>query len=506
MSDNTNASIINGEIKSKIDHIWDTLWAGGISVPITILEQLNYLFFIKLLDEKQRQQEARAIRWNTKVEKPIFLDGTWHNVETNQDVPYENLRWNNFIQLDAQRMFENMRNNVFEFIKNIDAEHQTAYSRYMKTAVFQIPTAAVLQSIVADIDKIPLSDTDVMGDIYEYMLKKMSESGQNGQFRTPRHIIKMMVELSCPTENEIMCDPAMGTAGFVLQTAIYIKEKYSKLLYGDPTWRNKFYSSMFTGYDTDQTMVRIGAMNMLLHGIPRPNIQQMDSLSSANDDTNKYTLILANPPFKGKLIESTINKSLLQTVRTTTTELLFLSLFVRSLQKGGRCFSIVPDGVLFQTNKAYLTIRKELVDNQCLRGVISMPSGVFKPYAGVSTAILIFTKTDAGGTDKVWFYEMHNDGYTLNDNRTPIEENDIPDIIYRWQHLDKETDRTRKEQSFFVPADEIRENNYDLTFNRYKEVVREKVEYEQPEVIMSRIKTLEQEITEALSELDKMIK
>lgn len=505
MSDNTNASIINGEIKSKIDHILDTLWAGGISVPITILEQLNYLFFIKLLDEKQRQQEARAIRWNTKVEKPIFLDGTWHNVETNQDVPYENLRWNNFIQLDAQRMFENMRNNVFEFIKNIDAEHQTAYSRYMKTAVFQIPTAAVLQSIVADIDKIPLSDTDVMGDMYEYMLKKMSESGQNGQFRTPRHIIKMMVELSCPTENEIMCDPAMGTAGFVLQTAIYIKEKYSKLLYGDPTWRNKFYSSMFTGYDTDQTMVRIGAMNMLLHGIPRSNIQQMDSLSSANDDTNKYTLILANPPFKGKLIESTINKSLLQTVRTTTTELLFLSLFVRSLQKGGRCFSIVPDGVLFQTNKAYLTIRKELVDNQCLRGVISMPSGVFKPYAGVSTAILIFTKTDAGGTDKVWFYEMHNDGYTLNDNRTPIEENDIPDIIYRWQHLDKETDRTRKEQSFFVPADEIRENNYDLTFNRYKEVVREKVEYRQPQEIFSSLQTLEDDFAKSFDELKSLI-
>ena len=489
---NQNSSTITGDVKSRIDKIWDTLWAGGITVPVTILEQLTYLFFIKLLDDKQRHEESNAIEFGYELENPLFKKGEkWLNPETNQEVAYEDLRWSVFKGFSAQNMLHHVRNNVFVFIKGIGKESGSAYSRYMQDAVFSIPKADVLQSVIDDIDLLDMEDADTMGDVYEYMLARMSEKGQNGQFRTPRHIIRMIITMAEPKIDDVICDPAMGSAGFIMEAARQIYDQNRATIQTNEDVRKRYYSTMFNGFDTDQTMLRIGAMNMLLHGIPTPNIKYQDSLSEDNTDASRYTLCVANPPFSGKVLKSTISKSLLSIANTNATELLFLALFVRSLKVGGRCFSVVPDGVLFGNDNAHMAIRKELIDKQCLRAVISMPAGVFQPYSGVSTAILIFTKTDAGGTDNVWFYEMHADGFTLNAKRTPTTEDDIPDLLQRWQNLEAERARTRRDQSFFVPVDEIRKNDYDLTFNKYKEVVREKVEYDDPKDVFARIEALE---------------
>jgi len=489
---NQNSSTITGDVKSRIDKIWDTLWAGGITVPVTILEQLTYLFFIKLLDDKQRREESNAIEFGYELEDPLFKKGQkWTNPETSQEVPYEELRWSVFKSFSAQNMLHHVRNNVFVFIKGIGKESGSVYSRYMQDAVFSIPKADVLQSVVDDIDLLDMEDADTMGDVYEYMLARMSEKGQNGQFRTPRHIIRMIITMAEPKIDDVICDPAMGSAGFIMEAAKQIYDQNRAVIQSNEDVRKRYYSTMFNGFDTDQTMLRIGAMNMLLHGIPSPNIKYQDSLSEDNTDQSRYTLCVANPPFSGKVLKGTISKSLLSIANTNATELLFVALFVRSLKVGGRCFSVVPDGVLFGNDKAHMAIRKELVDKQCLRAVISMPAGVFQPYSGVSTAILVFTKTDAGGTDKVWFYEMHGDGFTLNAKRTPCSDDDIPDLLQRWQNLDAEADRTRKDQSFMVPVDEIRQNDYDLTFNKYKEVVREKVVYDDPKDVFARIEALE---------------
>ena len=338
-----------------------------------------------------------------------------------------------------------------------------------------------------------------MGDVYEYVLGKMAASGNNGQFRTPRHIIQMMVNLMQPTLKDTICDPAMGSAGFIVESAKYIQQHYkSELLKKENAEHYK--SGMLHGFDTDATMLRIGAMNLMLHGVDNPDIAYRDSLSTDNTDENRYSLCLANPPFTGSLDNEAVSKSLLAITKTKKTELLFLALFVRMLQTGGRCASIVPDGVLFGNSTGHKSIRKELIDNHRLEAVISMPSGVFKPYAGVSTAILIFTKTNAGGTDKVWFYDMKADGLSLDDKRNPIAENDIPDVIARFHNLDGEAERTRKEQSFLVPVEEIRDKGYDLSMNKYKEVEREVVTYDAPEVILERITNLETQITDALNE------
>ena len=498
---NQNSSTITGEIKSRIDKIWDTLWAGGITVPVTILEQLTYLFFIKLLDDKQRHEESNAIEFGYELENPLFKKGEkWLNPETEQKIPYEDLRWSNFKKFSGQNFLHHMRNNVFVFIKNIGKESGTAYSRYMQDAVFSIPKADVLQAVVDNIDKLDMEDVDTMGDVYEYMLAKMSEKGQNGQFRTPRHIIRMIVTMAQPQIDDIICDPAMGSAGFIMEAARQIYDQNRAIIQANEDVRKRYYSTMFNGFDTDQTMLRIGAMNMLLHGIPSPNIKYQDSLSEDNTDQSCYTLCMANPPFSGKVLKGTISKSLTATANTNATELLFMALFKRMLKRGGRCFSVVPDGVLFGSDNAHMAIRKELVDKQCLRAVISMPSGVFQPYSGVSTAVLIFTKTDAGGTDKVWFYDMRADGFTLNAKRSLCDDDDIPDLLQRWQNLDAEVNRTRKDQSFFVPVEEIRKNDYDLTFKKYKEVEREKVEYESTEVILGRIEVLESEISANIKE------
>lgn len=402
-------------------------------------------------------------------------------------------------------MLSNMQNNVFPFIKQIGEGRNTAFSRYMKNAVFLIPTADVLVAVVDHIDSMDLNNKDIMGDVYEYLLGKIASAGENGQFRTPRHIIKMIVELMQPKLTDHILDPAMGSAGFLVESAQFISQKYSKELMRTDN-REHYKTRMFTGYDTDQSMLRIGAMNMMLHGVDAPNISYLDSLSAKNEERNEYTLIMANPPFTGSVFENSISPDLTALCKTKKTELLFLTLFTKMLTTGGRCASIVPDGVLFGSSKAHKAIRKELVENQRLEAIISMPSGVFKPYAGVSTAILIFTKTNSGGTDKVWFYDMNADGFSLDDKRSPIDKNDIPDIIARFHNLQGEESRERAEQSFFVPKDEIVSNDYDLSINKYKKIEYVREEYPPTSQILAEIKSLEAEIQQGISELEDLLK
>lgn len=502
--------MITGEIKNKIDQIWDTFFVAGITNPITVLEQMTYIFFMKMLDDKQLQEEENARDWDSEVQNPTFIDGKlWVNPEAVSDeeragVPYENLRWHVFKNFGADNMYKIVRQSVFEFIKHIGTGEESAYSRYMKSAIFLIPNARTLAKIVDGVDSLDMNNRDAMGDVYEYILGKMAASGTNGQFRTPRHIIRMIVEMMQPTPQDYICDPAMGSAGFLVEAVKYIKEHNETALYvGDEARHMK--TSMINGYDTDQTMLRIGAMNLLLHDITAPELAWRDSLSEQNDDQGCYSLIMANPPFAGSLDKGNVNKNILAYANTSKTELLFLAQFVRSLEIGGRCASIVPDGVLFGTSKAHVAIRKEIVDNQQLCAVISMPSGVFKPYAGVSTAVLVFNKTNCGGTDRVWFYDMKADGFSLDDKRSPINDNDIPDVVNRFLNPDKEQERTRKDQSFFVPVDEIRQNDYDLSINKYKEVERERVEYEPVKDILARLEQTEEEYAKGYGELRGML-
>jgi len=492
--------MITGEIKSRIDQIWDTFWTGGITNSLTILEQMTYLFFMKMLDDAQIKKEANAEILKASVDNPVFKEGEqWHNPDTDKDVPYNTLRWHVFKNYEAAQMFNTIRTDVFPFIKNLGEGKESAYSRFMKDAVFLIQSPRILQKVVDGIDTLNMNNRDTMGDVYEYILGKMAASGTNGQFRTPRHIIRMMVNLMAPTLKDEICDPAMGSAGFIVESAKYIKDNFkSELLKKENS--EHYRTQMFHGFDTDYTMLRIGAMNLMLHGVDAPDVKYQDSLSTSNTDENRYSLCLANPPFAGSVDSDDIARSLLSIANTKKTELLFLALFVRMLTLSGRCASIVPDGVLFGTSTAHLAIRKELVDNQHLKAVISMPSGVFQPYSGVSTAILIFTKTNAGGTDKVWFYEMKADGYSLDQKRTEVAENDIPDIEARYKNLAAEEKRTRKDQSFLVSVDEIRANDYVLSMNKYKEIERQKVEYEPSEVILNRIEKTEAEIVAALKE------
>lgn len=492
--------MITGEIKNRIDSIWDSFWTGGITNSITILEQMTYLFFMKMLDDTQLKKEATANVLGITIKEPIFKDGTWHNPDTDKEVAYSNLRWHKFINFDAEKLYGTISKDVFVFIKTLNEGKESAYSRFMENATFLIPNPRTLVKLVEGISRLDMNNRDAMGDVYEYVLGKMAASGNNGQFRTPRHIIRMMVELMEPDLNDIICDPAMGSAGFIVESAKYISE-HNKAELMKKEHAEHYRNNMFHGFDTDQTMLRIGAMNLMLHGVDKPDIEYKDSLSTDNSDTECYTLCLANPPFAGSLDKESVNKSLLAITKTKKTELLFIALFTRMLQTGGRCASIVPDGVLFGNSSGHKAVRKELIDNQRLQAVISMPSGVFQPYAGVSTAILIFTKTNAGGTDKVWFYDMKADGYSLDQKRTEVKDNDIPDIIARFKNLQEEASRTRKDQSFLVPVEEIRQNDYDLSINKYKEIEREKIEYEKPEIIISRIKTLEQEIAKAIEEL-----
>ena len=495
--------MITGEIKAKVDRIWDTMWSGGISNPLSVIEQLTYLLFIKRLDELHTLKERKAARIGKPVEDPVFAPGQDH------------LRWSRFKETAPETMFATVRDEVFPFIKGLgrngnggdgDPDDST-YTRHMKDALFMIPAPRVLANVVDQLDTIDMADTDTKGDLYEYMLGKIASAGQNGQFRTPRHIIKLMVEMTAPTPRDVICDPACGTAGFLIAASEYLVRHHSEAIYRDEAARRRYNEGTFHGYDFDSTMLRIGSMNMLLHGVENPDIRYRDSLAQADDDeAEKYSLILANPPFAGSLDYESTARDLQQIVKTKKTELLFMALFLRLLQTGGRAAVIVPDGVLFGSSKAHKALRRMLVEEQKLDAVISMPSGVFKPYAGVSTAIVLFTRTNSGGTDQVWFYDMRADGFSLDDKRSPQPDtSDLPDILSRWQNRAAETERQRTDQSFLVPGAEIVGNDYDLSINRYKEVEYEAVDHDPPRVILERLARLEEEIAAGRKELEGLL-
>lgn len=488
--------MITGVIKNKIDNIWTIIWAGGITNPITVIEQLTYLMFIHDLDVKELETERLENLTHTKMER-IFP----------QTPAGQALRWHNFKDKNAAEIFATLKDRVFPFIKNeLGKDDQSAFSRYMSDALFLFPTPQIVERVVTGLDDLyqhDLSGLDVQGDLYEYMLDKLATSGKNGQFRTPAQIRNMMVRLIEPTPDSKICDPACGTAGFLISSAEFIRSKYENVMTSEQ-W-DHFAGDMFSGFDMDKTMLRISAMNLMLHSITTPTIEYRDSVSKTNDIAEEYDIILANPPFSGTIDKEGVSDDLKRVCNTTKTELLFIALFLRMLKKGGRCACIVPDGVLFGTTKAHQSLRKELIENHKLQAVISMPSGVFKPYSGVSTAVLVFTKTGAGGTDKVWFYDMNADGFSLDDKRNPVAENDIPDILARFQNLAGETSRARTEQSFFVPKSEIERNNYDLSINRYKEVVHEKIEYDKPDVILTRIDTLIADIAKQAKQVREML-
>lgn len=485
--------MITGEIKNKIDGIWTTLWTEGSTNPLTNIEQLTYLLFMKDLDRAELQKEEDA----TVLGLPFV--GVFP-----EDKP--EYRWHTFKNLgNTQYMFTLMQQDIFPFIKNLNGDNDdTAFSKYMKDAIFQINKPGTLQKVIAALDELPTEERDIQGDIYEYLLSKLATSGTNGQFRTPRHIIKMMVDLMEPTPLDTISDPAMGSAGFLVAASEYLREHHRDLFY-DSELNNHYHNDMFHGNDMDSTMLRIGAMNMMLHGVDNPQIEYRDSLSQDNEEREKYTLILANPPFKGSLDHESTANDLLATIKTKKTELLFLALFLRTLKPGGRAAVIVPDGVLFGSSKAHKEIRREIIENNKLEAVISMPNGVFKPYSGVSTAILIFTKTGIGGTDNVWFYDMQADGYSLDDKRTLIKENDISDIINRFKNMSGEINRIRTDRSFMVPSDELVKNDYNLVVSKYKEIEHSDIKYDSPLEIMEKIENLEIKIMSGLQKLKKSI-
>jgi type I restriction enzyme M protein len=520
--------MLTGEIRSQVDRIWDAFWAGGIANPIEVIEQITYLLFIRRLDDLHTLEENKAARLKLKkLERRIFPEGKDDHPRSPR--PFDDLRWSRFRHFAPADMFAVVSEHVFPFLRTLGGDDST-YAHHMKDARFTIPTPALLAKVVDLIDQVPMEDRDTKGDLYEYMLGKIASAGQNGQFRTPRHIIRLMVELTEPAPKDIICDPACGTAGFLVAASEYLREHHPDVL-TDSKLRKHYHEQAFHGFDFDSTMLRIGSMNMLLHGVENPAIQYRDSLGQDHaGEEESYTLVLANPPFAGSLDYENCAKDLQQIVKTKKTELLFLALFLRLLKPGGRAAVIVPDGVLFGSSTAHKTLRKILVEEQKLEAVISLPGGVFKPYAGVSTAILIFTKTNSGGTDHVWFYDVDADGWSLDDRRTPLlsddklgptpkaaltaeehAKNNLPDLLARWKGRDgrpgrpSEKDRPRTAQSFCVPKADIAAQGYDLSLNRYKEVVHEEVNHRAPKEILADLAKLEKEITAEMKELEGML-
>ena len=498
--------MITGELKNKIDGLWDIFAAGGLVNPLDVIEQITYLMFIHDLDEADNLRAKESAMLGLPYQS-MFADNLIIN---ERSVDGKQLKWSVFHDFPAGKMYSVMQEDVFPFIKQLHGNKNSAYSKYMDDAIFKLPTPLLLSKVVASLDEIynqmaQIHDSDIRGDVYEYLLSKISQSGRNGQFRTPRHIIEMIVDLMQPNPDDVICDPACGTSGFLVAAGDYLKKHHKEAIFFNRQKKDHYMNGLFHGYDMDRTMLRIGAMNMMTHGVENPFIEYRDSLSDQNPDKNKYSLILANPPFKGSLDNDIVSADLLKMCKTKKTELLFLALFIRMLRVGGRCACIVPDGVLFGSSNAHKAIRKELIESNRLEAVISMPSGVFKPYAGVSTGILIFTKTGHGGTDKVWFYDMQADGRSLDDKRTIINDNDIPDIIARFHNLAGEAERARTEKSFFVDVKEIIENGYDLSINKYKKVEYVPVEYPPTEQIMAELHELEMEITKGLAELEEML-
>lgn len=497
--------MVTGELKNKIDSLWEMFWTGGLTNPLDVIEQMTYLMFIHDLDDSDNIRAKEAAMLGLPYQS-IFAKEVQIGDRT---VDGSQLKWSVFHDFPAAKMYAVVQEWVFPFIKNLHGDKNSAYSKYMGDAIFKLPTPLMLSRVVDSMDTMyelmEKNSDDNKGDLYEYLLSKLSQSGINGQFRTPRHIIKMMVELMRPKPSDTICDPACGTAGFLVAAEEYLTANHKHEIFFDRVKKDHFLNHMFHGYDMDRTMLRIGAMNMMTHGVDNPFIEYRDSLSDQNPDKEKFDLILANPPFKGSLDSDTVSAGLLKICKTKKTELLFLALFLRMLKVGGRCACIVPDGVLFGSSTAHKAIRRELVEGNRLESVISMPSGVFKPYAGVSTAILIFTKTNHGGTDKVWFYDMTADGLSLDDKRTPVPDNDIPDIIARFHDPEGEAGRKRTEKSFFVPKEEIVENGYDLSINKYKKTEYKPVEYPSTQEIMAELNELEMQISAELAELEGMV-
>lgn len=513
--------MLTGDIRNKIDALWNAFWAGGIANPIEVIEQITYLLFLKRLDDLQTLEENKSRTLKRPIGRRAFPEGN-----DPKGRAYEDCRWSQFKHFEAKEMFTVVSDHVFPFLRALGGDDST-YAHHMKDARFTIPTPALLAKVVDMIDAVPMDGRDTKGDLYEYMLGKIASAGQNGQFRTPRHIIQLMVELTAPTAKDVICDPACGTAGFLVAAGEYLRARHPEIL-RDAKLKEHFHHHLFHGFDFDSTMLRIGSMNMLLHGVENPDIRYRDSLAQDHaGEEEKYTLVLANPPFAGMLDYETCAKDLQQIVKTKKTELLFLALFLRLLKPGGRAAVIVPDGVLFGSSNAHKTLRKILVEEQKLDAVISLPGGVFKPYAGVSTAILLFTKTNSGGTDHVWFYDVDADGMSLDDKRTEllppeklgpvprsgmtltIEEhakNNLPDILARWKQRDgSERQNPRTAQSFCVPKADIAAQGYDLSLNRYKEVVHEEVTHRTPGEILKALGQLEAEIQQAMKELEGMI-
>ena len=498
--------MITGELKNKIDGLWDIFASGGLVNPLEVIEQITYLMFIHDLDDLDNKRAKESAMLGLSFES-IYAEEVKIGDRTIDGIQ---MKWSVFRDFPADRMYSVMQEWVFPFIKTLHNDKNSAYSKYMDDAIFKVPTPLMLSKVVDSLDSIyelmnEVQSSDVRGDVYEYLLSKIAQSGRNGQFRTPRHIIRMMVELMNPTADEVICDPACGTSGFLVAAGEYLREKRKEEIFYDKQKKEHYMSHMFYGYDMDRTMLRIGAMNMMTHGIDNPFIEYRDSLSDQNTDREKYSLVLANPPFKGSLDAESVSGDLLKVCKTKKTELLFLTLFLRILKIGGRCACIVPDGVLFGSSTAHKAIRKEIVENNRLEAVISMPSGVFKPYAGVSTAILIFTKTEHGGTEEVWFYDMTTDGFSLDDKRSPVKENDIPDIIERFAHLENEKDRKRTDKSFLVSKQEIVDEGYDLSINKYKKTEYVAVEYPPTSEIMKNLRDLEAQINQEMDELEKML-
>ena len=497
--------VINGTVRAQVDKVWDTFWTGGISNPLEVIEQITYLLFLKRLDEAQTLAENRANRTGVPVKNPIFPGGTDPRGRS-----YGDLRWSRFKDFSREEKYTLFSDHIFPFLRDeltrqSNGEDST-YSHHMKDARFTIPNAGVLERVIDIIDGIDMTGRDTKGDLYEYMLSKIASAGTNGQFRTPRHIIDLMVRMTDPQPMEVICDPASGTCGFLVRAAEHLWD--SPDLQTHQKQLDFYHHEQFHGYDFDNTMLRIGSMNMLLHGVENPVITYRDSLADLHSgEEEKYNLILANPPFAGSLDYENVAKDLLTLVKTKKTELLFLALFIRLLKPGGRAAVIVPDGVLFGSSKAHKDLRKLLVEQHKLDAVVKLPSGVFKPYAGVSTAILFFTKTNSGGTDNVWFYDVKSDGFSLDDKRTPLDSSDLPDVLKRYnQRTTTEAERARTDQSFLVPKSEIAENGYDLSLNRYKEVEYDEVEHKAPAEIIAELELIEKEIVDGMAELKDLLK
>ena len=509
--------MITGELKSQIDRIWNDFWSGGIANPLEVIEQLTYLLFIKRLDDLQTLEESKAARLGQPVQRVIFPKGN-----DDRGRAYADLRWSRFKNLAPAEMYTVVDEHVFPFLRTLGGEGST-YATHMADARLTIKTPTLLQKAVDGLDAVPMVGRDTKGDVYEYMLSKIASAGQNGQFRTPRHIIRLMVEMTAPTPTDTICDPACGTCGFLVAASEYVIDHHPDVLRDTKLGRH-FHTDMFNGFDFDNTMLRIGSMNMLLHGVENPDVRYKDSLAEEHgNETEAYSLVLANPPFAGSLDYETVAKDLLQLVKTKKTELLFLALFIRLLKPGGRAAVIVPDGVVFGSSKAHKELRRILVEDQRLDGVVSLPSGVFRPYAGVSTAVLFFTKTNSGGTDRVWFYDLQADGYSLDDKRSPLlpeaklgalatltvdehPKNNLPDALARWIARDEaELDRARTDQSFCVPKADIIANGYDLSIRRYRELVSAEVDQRDPKEILKELVAIEDDIRAGLAELESTL-